>query len=432
MKKFIFILVIFIFSLDIFANIYDVIPQNSKAVIVLNNAKTVYSDLKTVPLFGKILDDPTYAETLITGMIDAYIQSLEMESDEVYAGFENNIGFFIIEPKDNEYDFGIVLGPLNNGNRYIEILSKVINALMPENNSNITFSYLIKKSDLQDYLIITTNKVAYESSKLKFIPKKRYNDTGIYEEINTSSIKGYGFSNVKDGYLYSKFNLLTDSEIAPGNINIEKSKFFGLYFSKTTYLPKNVSFDLNSFGMNIPDKLFSAILEKAEWAEQSGTINLKTNEETGDIISEDVIKVMIKTSITIKEIEVLIPEDTKTEKLGNDYIKITKTLESTVVSLFLWKDNDILYISNVDKNELNKYEKQATILSENKLYNELKEKIPNANVGTLFFDLKPLVNFLKDYLGVEGLDGEFGGLGNAIATKTPDGKNVIEFNFVMK
>ncbi|WP_129409256.1 hypothetical protein [Marinitoga lauensis] len=268
-KGLLLLLLILVLSLSAFANIYEVIPQNSKAVIVLNNAKTVYNDLKTVPAFGKILDDPTYAETLITGLIDAYIQSLDMKSEEVYSGFEKNIGIFIIEPKDNEYDFGIILGPLNDGNKYIEIISKVINTLIPEEETNIKFSYIVKKSDLQDYLVITTNKEAYEKSKLNFIPQKRYNEIGIYEEINTSTLKGYGFSHIKDGYLYSKFNLLVDNEIKPAKIDINNAKFFGLYYSKTNYIPKNFSIDLSKFGIDLPANLITSILEKSEWAEQT-------------------------------------------------------------------------------------------------------------------------------------------------------------------
>lgn len=431
-KKLLLLFLIFIFALSAFANIYEVIPQNSKAVVVLNNTKTVYNDLKTVPFFGKILDDPIYAETLITGMIDAYIQSLEMDSEEVYAGLENNLGLFIIEPEENNYDIGIAFGPLDDGKKYIDIFSKVIDALMPETEENMNFSYIVKKSDLQDYLIITTNKDAYENSRLNFIPQKRYNDTGIYEEINTSSIKGYGFSNIKDGYLHSKFYLLTDTEISPSSVDVDNAEFFGLYFSKTNYIPKNLSLNLSSFGMELPEDLISNLLEKSEWAEQTGTINIKTDEETGEIVSNLGMRIKIKTNSTFEEITKLIPDDISKESLGKNYLKISKNIEDENLLLYLWKDGDFLFLSNLDKNELKNYENSAKNLSSNALYNDLKPKVPQGNIGIFFIDLKPIVSFLIDYLGGEGLDGEFGGLGTAISAKTPDGKNVIEFNFVMK
>ncbi|KLO20947.1 hypothetical protein [Marinitoga sp. 1155] len=430
MKK-ILLFLIMILSLTVFSNIYEVIPQDSKAVIVLNNAKTVYDDLKTVPIFGKILDDPTYAETLITGMIDAYIQSLDLNSDEVYSGFEKNVGIFVIEPQNNNYEFGIVLGPLDDGKKYIEVFSKVIDALMPE-DTGINFYYIVKQSELQDYLIITTNKNAYENSKLNFIPKKRYNETGIYEEINTSTLNGYGFSYIKDNYLYSKFNLLTDSQITPKNVNIDSSEFFGLYYSKTTYIPDGSSLNLNKFGINLPEDLINSILSKSDWAEQTGTINLSMNDETGDIESNFAMKIKVKTNSSFDEIEKIIPEDITKEKLDKDYIKISKTVNEKSMIMYIWKKDDFLYISNLNKIELKKYENSSQKLSSNILYKELKSKIPEANIGAFFLDLKPLISFLKDFFGVEGLDGEFGGLGSAIASKTPDGKNIIEFNFIMK
>ncbi|KLO23052.1 hypothetical protein X275_04125 [Marinitoga sp. 1197] len=430
MKK-ILLFLIMILSLTVFSNIYEVIPQDSKAVIVLNNAKTVYDDLKTVPIFGKILDDPTYAETLITGMIDAYIQSLDLNSDEVYSGFEKNVGIFVIEPQNNNYEFGIVLGPLDDGKKYIEVFSKVIDALMPE-DTGINFYYIVKQSELQDYLIITTNKNAYENSKLNFIPKKRYNETGIYEEINTSTLNGYGFSYIKDNYLYSKFNLLTDSQITPKNVNIDSSEFFGLYYSKTTYIPDGSSLNLNKFGINLPEDLINSILSKSDWAEQTGTINLSMNDETGDIESNFAMKIKVKTNSSFDEIEKIIPEDITKEKLDKDYIKISKTVNEKSMIMYIWKKDDFLYISNLNKIELKKYENSSQKLSNNILYKELKSKIPEANIGAFFLDLKPLISFLKDFFGVEGLDGEFGGLGSAIASKTPDGKNIIEFNFIMK
>ncbi|WGS65781.1 hypothetical protein [Marinitoga aeolica] len=431
MKKILLFLLISIFALSIFADIYEVIPQNSKAVIVMNNAKTVYNDLKTVPVFGKILDDPTYAESLISGMIDAYIQSLEMNSDEVYSALEKNVGLFIIEPTDNKYDFGIVLGPVDDGNKYVDIFSKVINALMPE-DAGITFDYIVKKSDLQDYLIITTNKKDYENSQLKFVPQKRFNDTGIYEEVNTSSLKGYGFSNVKDGYLYSTFNLFTDNKITPSQVNVDNSDFYGLLFSRTNYLPKDLSINLSSFGITLPEDLINNILNESNWAEETSLINLKMDDETGNMSADMALKIMINTKSSFEEIEKLIPSDASIEKLGSNYIKVTHTVENNTVSFYLWKDSDILYISNVDKNKINEYNKKAIKLSQNKLYTELKSKVPESNIGLIFFDLKPLINFLKDYLGVEGLDGEFGGLATSVYSKSPEGKNMIEFHFVMK
>lgn len=431
MKKVIFFLFILIFTLTAFADIYDVIPQNSKAVIVMNNAKTVYEDLKTVPVFGKILDDPTYAESLISGMIDAYIQSLEMDSDEVYAALEKNVGLFIIEPTDNEYDFGIVLGPVDDGNKYVDIFSKVINALMPD-DAGMSFDYIVRKSDLQDYLIITTNKKAYENSQLKFAPQKRFNDTGIYEEIDTSSLKGYGFSNVKDGYLYSTFDLFTNSKITPTHVNVDNSDFYGLLFSRTNYLPKDLSINFSSFGITLPENLINNILNESNWAEETSLINLKMDDETGDMSADMALKIMINTKSSFDEIEKLIPSDASIEKLGSNYIKVTHTVKDNTISFYLWKDSDILYISNVDKNKINEYDKKAIKLSQNKLYTELKSKVPESNIGLIFFDLKPLINFLKDYLGVEGLDGEFGGLATSVYTKSPEGKNMIEFHFVMK
>ncbi|GAB6189789.1 hypothetical protein JCM30566_15310 [Marinitoga arctica] len=429
MKKVLITLFIFLFSISIFANIYQVIPANSKLVIVVNNAKDVYSDLKTVPTFQKILDDPTYAETLITGMIDAYIQSLELESDDVYSGLENNFGIFIIEPQENKYDFGFIFGPLNDGKKYIDIFSKVINALMPEDTLDLF--YIIKKSDLQDYLIITTNKEEYENSELNFVPQKRYNNTGIYEEINTSTFKGHGYSTVKDGYLYSKFNLLTDKEIIPSSNISNDDNTFGLYYLKTYYLPEDIISELSNLGLDVPEDLLKTIINNFEWAKFTGTLNLKTDEETGEIITDFGIKITVKTDVLFKDIESSISEDIKSEKLGNEYLKLTRTIENEIITMYIWKENGIYVISNLNKDMIKKYENNSVKLSDNELYNDLKTKIPEGNVGTFFLDLKPVISFLKDYLGVE-LEGNFGGLANAISTKTPEGQNVIEFNFIMK
>ncbi|WP_206076261.1 hypothetical protein [Marinitoga lauensis] len=144
------------------------------------------------------------------------------------------------------------------------------------------------------------------------------------------------------------------------------------------------------------------------------------------------MRLKIKTKSSLDEIEKLFPENIKKEKLGKDYIKISDTIKDKTVSLYFWKISDILYISNFDKNKLDEYVKSSKNLSENLLYNELKSKIPEPNAGIFFFDLKPIISFLKDYFGVEGLEGEFGGLASAVSSKTPEGKNIIEFNFIMK
>ncbi|KAF2955440.1 MULTISPECIES: hypothetical protein [Marinitoga] len=430
MKKIIVSFLILILSIGIFANIYQVIPKDSKLIIVMNNTKEVYSQLKTVPTFQKVLDDPTYAETLITGMIDAYIQSLELESSEVYAGLENNFGIFVIEPQENTYDFGIILGPLNNGEKYIEIFRKVINALMPE-DAGLNFSYIVKKSELQDYLVITTNKEAYENSELNFVPQKRYNDTGIYEEINTSTMNGYGYSYVKDGYLYSKFNLLTDDEIVPTNNTFDDDKTFGLYYLRTNYLPKDLTDELSNLGLDVPKELLNSFVNNFEWATFTGTLDLKTDDQTGEIITDFGIKITFKSNILFKDIENSIPEDIKMEKMGNEYLKLTRNVNDEMVTMYIWKNNEEYIISNLNKKDLQKYENNAVNLSKNKLYIDLKDKLPEGNLGVFLIDLKPVIAFLKDYLGVE-LEGEFGGLANVASTKTPDGKNTIEFNFVMK
>ncbi|AEX85406.1 hypothetical protein XO10_04715 [Marinitoga sp. 1135] len=433
MKKVLLVFTILIISLSIFADIYQLIPENSKTVFVFHNAQKVYEDLKTVNSFGTVLDDPLYAETYAVAYIDAIAQSLEMESSDIYDAFKNNIAFFVVEPEDNNYDFGIILGPLNDGEKFVEVFKKLADTLIPTDDVNLNLSYIVKKSDLQDYLIITSNGDFYNNTKIGYTPKKRFNDTGIYEEIQTSSLNGYGFSYIKDSILYGKFYILDNiPENIKDSFNYETDNFYGLYYSKTNYIPKD--FDTNIPGLNISGDTIKDILNKSNWVEQNMNMNINSDEETGEINIDLIFSLVANTGLTIKEVEdILSKNDTTYKVISDNYIKIEENVEDKELSIYIWKDGDLLYVSNKEKEEVYKFQKSKEKLSQNKVYNELKNKVPNPQFSIMFFDLKNIIKFAEDYLGISGLtEKNYGGLASAILTKDVEGNPVVEINFVMK
>ncbi|BBE30041.1 hypothetical protein OSSY52_01820 [Tepiditoga spiralis] len=426
MKKITIVLLVALFSIVSFSNVLQYVPSNSKAFFYVKNLTKSYESLKTIPSLKSIFLDPINLEIMLSSYAEMYMTSSEVESSAFYDLLQNvDLAGFIVEPSNETYHFGVVMGPFKDSKKFIDYINKILISSLKESGVSID---IVEK---ENYVVFVMDKDLYKEAKKGVSINQQNIENGFYYVLNSSKMKGNGYAYVKDGYLIGKSNGAVSSGITNTNFikPLDNYKFPGTYMIVSGYIPTDLS-SLKSIIKNFGDfDLVQKLLSSSNGIELGGNVEL--NSDSMEFNGKEYIK--INTKNTIKDIIPLLEDNSIKYKKVNDN-EITMSIETMIddpenigekkkvtTDLNLWKDNEELYIYQGTPKEYKDLIKGYKKLSENTLFNMLSEKIGSANLAFAFFDLSKL---FSGY----GIEGNFGGLIN-INYKEND---KLEISFIIK
>ncbi|HOT32565.1 MAG TPA: hypothetical protein PLP09_10410, partial [Petrotogaceae bacterium] len=144
MKKLLLLLTMMFLISIAYSSVLKLVPEDSKAVFVMKNVSATYDQLKTVPTIGKFLGEPFSAEITFSSYIEMYLNTLDIKADVFFKSLNTDMAFFVQEPKDSYYPFGIVFGPLDKVQDFTKAMEKILEITK---ESNISLKSIAKKID---------------------------------------------------------------------------------------------------------------------------------------------------------------------------------------------------------------------------------------------------------------------------------------------
>jgi len=428
MKKIILLIIIGIFSILSFSSVLDYIPEDSKATIYINNLSKTYESLKTVPTIKSFLLDPFQGEILISNYVEMFLQSIEVKPDEFFNQLKTDMAIFIQKPNPNEdlYLFGAVFGPINEPEKFSDAFKKIIEPLA---GTGISFTSIQKEQNGEKYVILVQDKSLYDSSNIKTVSFNELYGNGIYFKINSSEMENEGYAYVKDGVLIGKADGTVDQKTIKENYikQPQDYKFFGTIFAASGLIPKEISAFNEIINIVADSKLVEKIIESSGGFELNADLNVESTEQQNLKIKQDSY-IKVDSSISLDSIIPIMEENKISyEKLSDNNMtfKIDMNSQNQVMdstNYHLWKDNNTIYISEMGKDTLKNKLDQTSSLSENKLFQELSQKIGYGNLSVLFLDIS---KFMEQYGGIQG---DFGLLLNVNHL----GNGKIDTDFILK
>jgi hypothetical protein len=203
--------------------------------------------------------------------------------------------------------------------------------------------------------------------------------------------------------------------------------FFGTIFASSGLVPKEISSINDLVNIVADSKLVERILESSQGFELNADLNIETTQQQSMNINQDSY-IKVNSSIPLDSIIPIMEEnDIKYKRESENKISfIIDTNSDDVVvenvNYNLWKENNIIYISEMDNERLNEKLSNSSKLSENILFKELSQKIGYGNLMVLFLDIS---KFMDQYVGVQG---QYGLLLNIDHL----GEGRIESDFILK
>lgn len=428
MKKLILFLLIGIFSIVSFSSVLDFVPIDSKVTVYINNLSKTYDSLKTVPTIKSFLLDPFQGEILISNYVEMFLDSIQVKPDDFFSQLKTDMVLFVQKPNHEEelYLFGGAFGPIEEPNKFSDAFKKIIE---PLSNSGLSFITINKEVNGENYVILIQDKTVYDSVEKKKISFKDIYENGIYFKINSSEIENEGYAYVKDKVLIGKASgMVEEKTIKDGYIKQPQDyNFLGTIFASSGFVPKEISAINDLINIVADSKLVEKMLQLSQGFELNANLNLETTQsQEMKINQESYIKV--NSSISLDSIIPIIEENNiKYEKISDNKINLLIDVNPDRdlienVNYSLWKDNDNIYISEMDSNTFKEKISNSSKLSENNLFKELSQKIGYGNLMVLFLDIS---KFMDQYVGVQG---EYGLLLNIDHL----GGGKIESDFILK
>lgn len=428
MKKLILFLLIGIFSIISFSSVLEFIPEDSKATVYINNLSETYASLKTVPTIKSFLLDPFQGEILISNYVEMFLESIQVKPDEFFNQLKTDMALFVQKPDPNDelYLFGAAFGPIENPNKFSDAFKKIIE---PLSSSGLSFTSINKEINGEQYVILVQDKSVYDSVEKKKISFEDIYENGIYFKIDSSEMENEGYAYVKDKVLIGRADGKVDEKAIKEDYILQPQdyNFLGTIFASSGLVPKEISAINDLIDIIADSTLVERILESSEGFELNADLNVETTEQQSMRINQDSY-IKVNSSISLDSVIPIMEENNiKYEKISDNKItfKIDVNTDNAVVenvNYNLWKENDVIYISEMDNNTLQEKLSNTSKLSENILFQELSQKIGYGNLMVLFLDIS---KFMDQYVGVQG---EYGLLLNI--DHLGDGR--IESDFILK
>lgn len=428
MKKLILLTIVSVFSLISFASVLEFVPEDSKATVYINNLSKTYESLKTVPTIKSFLLDPFQGEILISNYVEMFLESIQVKPDEFFSQLETDMVLFVQkpDPEDELYLFGAAFGPIKQPDKFLDAFKKIIE---PLSSSGLSFTSINREINGEKYVILIQDKSVYNSVEKNKISFNAVYENGIYFKINSSEMENEGYAYVKDKVLIGKADGKIDEKaIKEGFIQQPQDyNFFGTIFVSSGLVPKEISAINDLINIVADSKLVERILESSQGFELNADLNIETTQQQSMKINQDSY-IKVNSSISLDSIIPIMEENNiKYERESENKISFIIDVNSDNavvenVNYSLWKENNIIYISEMDNNILNEKLSNSSKLSENILFKELSQKIGYGNLMVLFLDIS---KFMDQYVGVQG---QYGLLLNIDHL----GEGRIESDFILK
>ncbi|TGG87560.1 hypothetical protein [Geotoga petraea] len=428
MKKLILLTIISVFSLISFASVLEFVPEDSKATVYINNLSKTYESLKTVPTIKSFLLDPFQGEILISNYVEMFLESIQVKPDEFFAQLETDMVLFVQKPDPNDelYLFGGVFGPIKQPDKFLDAFKKIIE---PLSSSGLSFTSINKEINGEKYVILVQDRSVYNSVEKNKTSFNAVYENGIYFKIDSSEMENEGYAYVKDKVLIGKADGYVDEKAIKENYiqQPQDYNFFGTIFASSGLVPKEISSINDLVNIVADSKLVERILESSQGFELNADLNIETTQQQSMNINQDSY-IKVNSSIPLDSIIPIMEEnDIKYKRESENKISfIIDTNSDDVVvenvNYNLWKENNIIYISEMDNERLNEKLSNSSKLSENILFKELSQKIGYGNLMVLFLDIS---KFMDQYVGVQG---QYGLLLNIDHL----GERRIESDFILK
>ncbi len=428
MKKLILLTIISVFSLISFASVLEFVPEDSKATVYINNLSKTYESLKTVPTIKSFLLDPFQGEILISNYVEMFLESIQVKPDEFFAQLETDMVLFVQKPDPNDelYLFGGAFGPIKQPDKFLDAFKKIIE---PLSSSGLSFTSINKEINGEKYVILVQDRSVYNSVEKNKTSFNAVYENGIYFKIDSSEMENEGYAYVKDKMLIGKADGYVDEKAIKENYiqQPQDYNFFGTIFASSGLVPKEISSINDLVNIVADSKLVERILESSQGFELNADLNIETTQQQSMNINQDSY-IKVNSSIPLDSIIPIMEEnDIKYKRESENKISfIIDTNSDDVVvenvNYNLWKENNIIYISEMDNERLNEKLSNSSKLSENILFKELSQKIGYGNLMVLFLDIS---KFMDQYVGVQG---QYGLLLNIDHL----GEGRIESDFILK
>ncbi len=432
MKK-LLLLFTMILSISIaYSSVLKLVPEDSKAVFVMKNVSATYDQMKTVPTIGKFLGEPFSAEITFSSYIEMYLNTLDIKPDAFFKSLNTDMAFFIQEPKDSYYPFGIVFGPVDKVQDFTKAMEKILEITK---ESNISLKSYNKKIDGKDYVIFIQDDKAYATLKTGLDTSLVKISNGFFFNVNASDLKTTGSVYIKDGFLVGTASgKINEKEISPAYVKKPQDyKFLGTVFGVSGFVPKDFKVFGDIVNIIVDYSIIEKVLMSSSGFELNGNldINLK-NTGMLDIKSINYAKINSKSSID-QLLPVFKDNNIKYEKTSSNAVKIFISQQNQSSSssqpkqalpeqiFYLWKDGDNFFVSQTTANDINTMLKNSKNLSDNALFKILNSKVPFGNLANLFLDISKL---FEQY----GEKGEFGLLFSVNHTSSGN----IKADFILK
>jgi len=427
MKKIILLFIVSIFSILSFTTVLDFVPEDSKATVYINNLSQTYDSLKTVPTIKSLLLDPFQGEILISNYVEMFLESIKVKPNEFFGQLKTNMALFVQKPNEEEdlYLFGAAFGPIDQPEKFSDAFKKIIE---PLSNSGISFTTLNKEVDGEKYIVLVQDKSVYQSVNTESVTFKDIYENGIYFKIDSSEMENEGYAYVKDNVLIGKASGFVDEKAINENYikQPQDYKFFGTIFAASGLVPKEISAINELINIIADSKLVERILESSEGFELNADLNIETQEQQNIKIKQDSY-IKVNSSINLDSIIPIMEENNiNYEKISDEKItfKIDVDAQNTEiesVNYNLWKEDERIYISEMDNNTLNEKIYNTSALSNNELFKDLTQRIGYGNLMVMFLDFS---KFMDQFAGLQG---EFGFLLNIEHL----GKGRIDTDFIL-
>ncbi|PNR95407.1 hypothetical protein [Petrotoga sp. 9PWA.NaAc.5.4] len=423
-KKLTFSVIVLIFlSISIFSqNILNFVPKDSKGVFYFSNLADTYGDLKTVPTIKSLLLEPFNGELLVSVLIQMYFNTVKIDYNSFLSEFQNDLVVFIQEPKEDDYSFGFVIGPVKDPQSLSTNLNNILNNFT--NNSSFNFIPIYENVENSKYLIMVQNTELYSSSQkgIENFEENLSKNNGLLYKLNTSDYQGEGYFYVDEGLLIGGGSGSVDpTSIDKSFINTpDKYNYVSPIFLTSGFIPKDVSFISDIINNFVDYEIIENLLSLSSGVEFSGNF-LNTSEG---------IYLKLKTEAKIDEvIPILQGQSIKYKKIDSNNLEfyIEKQItnqqnrkETVKQTYYIWKANEFMLLSNKKENDLQKFLSTQPKLSDDPLFKGLSEKIGIGNVSYIFVDIAPI---FKQY--VPNIRGEYGLLINISSDE--EGKLTTKF-----
>ncbi|MGM0640225.1 MAG: hypothetical protein ACQESN_02225 [Thermotogota bacterium] len=428
MKKIILIFIVSIFSILSFTTVLDFVPEDSKATVYINNLSQTYDSLKTVPTIKSLLLDPFQGEILISNYVEMFLESIKVKPNEFFGQLKTDMALFVQKPNVEEdlYLFGAAFGPIDEPDKFSDAFKKIIE---PLSNSGISFNTINKEVNGEKYVILVQDKSVYQSVKTVSVTFKDIYENGIYFKIDSSEMENEGFAYVKDSVLIGKASGIVDEKAINEDYikQAQDYKFYGTIFTASGLVPKEITGINEIINIIADSKLVEKILESSQGFEMNADLNLETQEQQNIKIKQDSY-IKVNSSIDLDSIIPIMEENNITyEKVSDEKITFqidvnAQNAELESVNYNLWKDNEVIYISEMDNKSLDEKTNKKPSLSSNNLFKNLTQRIGYGNLMVLFLDFS---KFMDQFAGLQG---EFGFLLNI--EHLGDGR--IDTDFILK